>query len=90
MSGKVHFSELNSLHELVSKTVKKTFVPLTVGGGIRFVEDVEKLLRSGAEKVAVNTAAVKTPVLLKKIARRFGSQCLVLSIQAKKLNSGDW
>ena len=57
--------ERNSLNDLVSKTVKKTFVPLTVGGGIRSVENVESLLKSGADKVAVNTAAVKNPELLK-------------------------
>ena len=82
--------ERNSLDDLVSKTVKNTFVPLTVGGGIRSVGNVESLLRSGADKVAVNTAAVKNPDLLKKISRRFGSQCLVLSIQSKKIKPGSW
>jgi imidazole glycerol-phosphate synthase subunit HisF len=80
----------NSLDDLVSKTVKNTFVPLTVGGGIRSVENVESLLRSGADKVAVNTAAVKNPELLKLISRRFGSQCLVLSIQSKNIKPGSW
>ena len=80
----------NSLDDLVSKTVKNTFVPLTVGGGIRSVENVESLLRSGADKVAVNTAAVKNPELLKLISRRFGSQSLVLSVQSKIIKPGSW
>ena len=82
--------ERNSLYDLVAKTVKNTFIPLTVGGGIRSVENVENILRSGADKVAVNSAAVKNPDLLKKISRRFGSQCLVLSVQSKKIKPGSW
>jgi cyclase len=65
-------------------------VPLTVGGGIRNTADVEKLLRSGADKVAINTAAVRDPNLLKAVAQRFGSQCLVLSVQAKRCSQLGW
>ena len=74
----------NNLLEFLKKVVKKTFIPFTVGGGIRSVEDAEKFLNAGADKVAVNTAAVKDPKILEKIAKRFGSQCLVLIVDAKK------
>ncbi len=76
--------------EIIIKASKNIFVPLTVGGGIRSISDVELLLRSGADKIAVNTAAVKNPNLLKDISTRFGSQCLVLSIEAKRQNVGKW
>lgn len=80
----------NSLHDLVDRTVRTSFIPLTVGGGIRSVEDVDALLRAGADKVAINTAAVRRPELLREISQRFGSQCLVASIQAKQVASGKW
>ena len=79
-----------SLFDLVEKTVKDVFIPLTVGGGIRTVEDVDRLLRSGADKIAINTEAVKNPDLISKVARKFGSQCMVLSIQACKQEAGFW
>jgi cyclase len=74
----------NSLADIVRRTAEQVFVPLTVGGGVRSVADVETLLRSGADKVAVNTAAVARPELIEEIASRFGSQCVVLSIEAKR------
>jgi cyclase len=74
----------NNLTDIVRRTAEDVFVPLTVGGGVRSVEDVELLLRSGADKVAVNTAAVARPELIREIAGRFGSQCMVLSIEAKQ------
>ena len=74
----------NSLHEFVKKTANDIFVPLTVGGGLRSVDDVKKMLRSGADKVAINTAATKRPKLINEVAEEFGSQCIVLSIEAKK------
>jgi cyclase len=80
----------NHLADIVRHTATDVFVPLTVGGGIRSVDDVRELLRAGADKVAVNTAAVKRPALLSEIAGRFGSQCLVLSIEAKNVGDGRW
>jgi len=79
-----------SLFDLVEKTVTDVFIPLTVGGGIRSIDDVELLLRSGADKIAINTQAVKNPDLISEVAKRFGSQCMVLSIQACKQESGFW
>ena len=66
------------------------FVPMTVGGGVRSVDDVRDLLRAGADKVAINTAAVRRPELITEVSRRFGSQCMVLSIEAKQQNDGRW
>ena len=80
----------NNLHEIVQKTANNVYVPITVGGGIRSIDDVKLLLRCGAEKVAVNTAAVKRPELITEISRKFGSQCMVLSIEAKKKKDGKW
>ena len=77
----------NNLHYIVKKTAQEVFVPLTVGGGIRSVKDVNDLLRVGADKISVNTAAVKRPALIKEIAETFGSQAVVLSIEAKKQNN---
>ena len=80
----------NSLGDIVKSTAQDVFVPITVGGGIRSVEDAGHLLHCGADKVAVNTAAVTNPGLITEIARRFGSQCMVLSMEAKKTNAGRW
>ncbi|OSQ27339.1 imidazole glycerol phosphate synthase subunit HisF [Thalassospira sp. MCCC 1A03138] len=80
----------NHLGEIVKEASKDIFVPMTVGGGIRTVEDVADILRAGADKVAVNTAAVANPNLITKIARRFGSQCMVLSIEAKQVGEKRW
>jgi len=81
--------ERNSILDLISKTVSDVFVPITVGGGLRSIDDVAAALRAGADKVAINTAAIKNPKLLSEIANKFGSQCLVLSIQAKS-HSNYW
>jgi cyclase len=80
----------NSLKDIVSRTARDVFIPLTVGGGVRSVDDVRELLRAGADKVAINTAAVTRPELITDVARTFGSQCMVLSIEAKKLGEGRW
>lgn len=80
----------NNLNEIVRHAAENVFVPMTVGGGVRSVGDVEQLLRVGADKVAVNTAAVQRPELISEIAQRFGSQCMVLSIEAKAKGSGHW
>ncbi|HEY8608893.1 MAG TPA: imidazole glycerol phosphate synthase cyclase subunit [Noviherbaspirillum sp.] len=80
----------NNLSDIVQSTARDIFVPLTVGGGIRSADDVRHLLRCGADKVAVNTAAIANPGLITEIARRFGSQCMVLSIEAKRVDAGRW
>ena len=80
----------NHLSELLADVLPGVFVPVTVGGGIRSVDDVRTLLLAGADKIALNTAAVKNPDLTSEIARAFGSQCVVLSIEAKKRAEGVW
>ena len=74
----------NNLSEVVMRTSENIFVPLTVGGGIRSLEDVDQLMASGADKVALNSAAIKNPDLISKIAKKYGSQAVVLSIEAKQ------
>lgn len=78
----------NSIKDIIRKTTNNVFVPITVGGGVRNLEDATEILRSGADKVAINTAAIRRPELINEIANRFGKQCMVLSIQAKKKNNG--
>jgi cyclase len=80
----------NHLGSIVSAAAKDIFVPMTVGGGIRSVEDATQILRAGADKVAINTAAVSNPQLVTDIARRFGSQCMVLSVEAKQVGHERW
>ena len=80
----------NSLGDIIQDAARGVFVPMTVGGGIRSVEDAANLLRCGADKVAVNTAAVARPELISDISRRFGSQCMVLSIEAKQIGPNRW
>ncbi len=75
-------------YEVVRRTAEQVFIPLTVGGGVRTAEDVNKLLRSGADKVGVNTAAIARPELVREIAERFGSQVLVLSVDARRCLEG--
>lgn len=80
----------NHLGDIVRSAAENIFVPMTVGGGIRSVDDATQILRAGADKVAVNTAAVANPQLITDIARRFGSQCMVLSIESKQVGPGRW
>jgi cyclase len=80
----------NSLGDIVQSAAQDVFIPMTVGGGIRSVDDATHLLRCGADKVAVNTAAVASPRLITDIARRFGSQCMMLSIEAKRIGPDRW
>lgn len=82
--------ERNNLSNIVRKTTEDVFIPITVGGGIRSVEDAKNILRCGADKVAINTAAIKRPELISEISNKFGSQCMVLSIQAKKTDGSKW
>lgn len=80
----------NGLMELISVATQNIFVPLTAGGGIRTVEDAQSVLRAGADKVALNTAAICSPLIISELADKFGSQCVVISIEAKKNPSGGW
>ena len=80
----------NNLADIVARASQDVFIPMTVGGGVRSVEDAQTLLRAGADKVAVNTAALKRPNLIREVASSFGSQCMVLSVEAKKTGEGRW
>jgi cyclase len=80
----------SKLTDIVRRAAHDVFVPMTVGGGVRTVDDVRDLLRAGADKIAINTAAVRRPELVTEVARRFGSQCMVLSIEAKQQGPGHW
>ena len=79
----------DTIYDVVKKTSKKCFVPLTVGGGVRSVEDINKLLNSGADKVSINTAAVENSKVVSDSSKKFGSQCIVVAIDAKK-NGEKW
>ena len=80
----------NSLTDIVEKTSKNIFIPLTVGGGIRSVDDAWTLFRCGADKIALNTAAIANPELITAISKRFGNQAVVISIEAKAKPDGSW
>ena len=82
--------ERNNLVEIVSKTSDNIFVPLIVGGGLRNINDVAKVLKFGADKVAINTAALKDANFISEVSNKFGSQCMILSIQAKKIKPNFW
>ena len=79
-----------SVVDVIENTGTKVFVPLTVGGGIRKVEDFQEILRAGADKISVNSAAVKDPTLITRAAEQFGSQCVVLAIDGKSRGDGTW
>ena len=80
----------NTILEIVKKTTEKCFVPLTVGGGVRSIEDINNLLLAGADKVSINTAAVSNKNFIKEAAEKFGSQCIVVAVDAKKVNNNKW
>jgi cyclase len=80
----------NHLGEIIKNAAKDIFIPMTVGGGIRSIEDAKSILRSGADKIAINSAAVANPIIITDIARQFGSQCMVISIEAKKVGGDHW
>jgi cyclase len=91
------FLDITASHEkrktivnVVRKTAEKVFIPLTVGGGIRDVKDMAELLFNGADKVSINTAAVYNPSLIEKGAKKFGSQCIVLAVDAKRVGKSKW
>ena len=80
----------NNILGVVERVAREVFIPMTVGGGIRTIEDISAALRVGADKVAINTAGVRRPVLLREAAERFGSQCIVLNLEAKRRGPGQW
>src|SRR3990167_7352052 len=91
-ADEIVFLDITASHEkrailldIVRQTAEQVFMPLTVGGGINSVEDIRTLLNAGADKVSINTAAVKTPELINESAKRFGSQCIVVAIDAKRV-----
>lgn len=77
----------NNLFHIIEKACKKVFIPITIGGGIRSIQDIDSALKSGADKITINTQAVKSPQLIKEASRIYGSQCIVGSIEAKKKGS---
>ena len=81
-------SDRETTYDVVSRTAETVFIPLTVGGGVREPEDFNRLLRAGADKVSVNTAAIRNPTLLSEAAERFGAQCVVLSVDARRCPDG--
>ena len=80
----------NHLSELIDRATKNIFIPITVGGGVRNIDDAHSILRSGADKVAINTGAVQNPRLISEVANRYGTQCMVLSIEARKVSPNKW
>ncbi len=76
--------------DVVSRTAAECFMPLTVGGGVRVVEDIRRLLLAGADKVSINTAAIHRPEFVQEAAEKFGSQCIVVAVDAKKVSPGRW
>ena len=96
-ADEIVFLDITATHEarktvadVVRRTAEQVFVPLTVGGGIRTLEDFRELLRAGADKISVNSAAVKDPTLISRAAERFGSQCVVLAIDARRNPDGQY
>ncbi|HEY7535925.1 MAG TPA: imidazole glycerol phosphate synthase subunit HisF [Thermodesulfobacteriota bacterium] len=84
------FEERKTMIDVVERTAGEVFVPLTVGGGVRSLEDIRQLLLAGADKVSINTAAVNEPGFVKKASDRFGSQCIVVAIDAKRVSESGW
>ncbi|MFC4605377.1 imidazole glycerol phosphate synthase subunit HisF [Rhodococcus kronopolitis] len=82
-------SERGTMLDVVTRTAEQVFIPLTVGGGVRTEQDVDRLLRAGADKVSVNTAALARPELLRELSERFGAQCIVLSVDARTVPEGE-
>jgi cyclase len=82
-------SDRETTYDVVRRTAEQVFIPLTVGGGVRSTDDVDRLLRSGADKVSLNTAAIARPELLGEASRRFGAQCVVLSVDARRVPEGE-
>jgi len=96
-ADEITFLDITASHEkrailldVVKRTAEQVFMPLTVGGGVRTLEDIRELLKAGADKVSINTAAVNNPPLIQEGALRFGSQCIVVAIDAKRDGHGSW
>ncbi|ONI70624.1 imidazole glycerol phosphate synthase subunit HisF [Actinosynnema sp. ALI-1.44] len=81
-------SDRETTFDVVRRTAEQVFIPLTVGGGVRAVEDIDRLLRAGADKVSINTAGILRPELLREASQRFGAQCIVLSVDARRTGDG--
>jgi cyclase len=90
MDAVAAYYDRNSLSHIIESACNDIFVPITVGGGIRNLEDIQKALNSGADKVAINSSAILQPDFIEQAAKRFGSQCIVLSVDAKKISEGKW
>lgn len=90
MDAVAAYYDRNSLSELIQEACIDVFIPITVGGGIRNIDDIKNALKSGADKVAINTKAVQDPDFIKKSSKIFGSQCIVSSIEAKSIKDGEW
>jgi cyclase len=82
--------ERNSLHDIISKTAKEVFIPVTVGGGLRTIDDITNVLRAGADKVALNTAAIRKPKIIQEASRKYGSSTIVVAIEAIKQPNGQY
>ena len=82
--------ERNSLKDIISRTAKEIFIPLTVGGGIRTIDDIRNVLRAGADKVCINTAAIKNPDFIRQASRVFGTSTIVISIEVIKHSDGNY
>ncbi len=82
--------ERNSLHDIINKTSKNIFIPITVGGGLRNIEDINMVLRAGADKVTLNTAAIRNPDLIKQASKKYGSSTIVIAIEAIKQKNGEY
>jgi len=90
MDAVAAYYDRNSLSHIIEKACDDVFVPITVGGGIRTIEDIQTALNSGADKVAINTKAVQDPDFIERASKVFGSQCIVASIDAKRVGDGKW
>lgn len=84
------FENRDTMYDVVSRTAAEVFIPLTVGGGVRSVEDIRRLLLAGADKASINSAAVAEPELVARAAEAFGSQCIVVAVDAKRVGEGRW
>ena len=90
MDAVASYYDRNSLSNVISKASNDIFVPITVGGGIRKIEDIQNALNSGADKVSINTQSIKTPEFINEASKVFGSQCIVASIEAKRNYDDNW
>ena len=90
MDAVAAYYDRNSLSHIIEKACEEVFIPITVGGGLRTIEDIYQALKSGADKVAINTKAIQNPAFITEASKIFGSQCIVASIVAKKISSNKW